>query len=170
MAESRSRTLVAMAAEGADGLRPLMAEVRELVAEHGRDDLVAQLDRVQQQLDAPARRVVVAGDFKQGKSSLVSALIGADVCPVADDRSTATVTEVVPSPRRKKTSAELTVGDSTRHLTAKQVTDVIFETPADAGERWWTARVTVLAPSATGPALLDLPGHHGASGAPVIQA
>src|SRR4051794_31212062 len=162
MAESRSRTLVAMAAEGADGLRPLMAEVRELVAEHGRDDLVAQLDRVQERLDTPARRVVVAGDFKQGKSSLISALIGSDVCPVADDRSTATVTEVVPSPRRKKRSAQLTVGDATRRLTAKQIPDAVFEAPAGAGDRWWTARVTVLAPGPAGPALLDLPGHHGA--------
>ena len=38
--------------------------------------------------------IVVAGEFKQGKSSLVNALVGAPVCPVDDDAATAVPTFV----------------------------------------------------------------------------
>ena len=148
----------------------MVGAARELVADHGRDDLVAQLDRVQQRLDAPVRRVVVAGDFKQGKSTLINALVGADVCPVADDRSTATVTEVIPAPARKKVAPQLVVGDDTERLAAKQAVEAAFELPEAAGDRWWSARLAITVPGRSGPALLDLPGPHGAAGSPVLEA
>jgi hypothetical protein len=45
-------------------------------------------------LDDPAFRVLVVGEFKQGKSSLVNALLNAPVCPVDDDIATSAPTAV----------------------------------------------------------------------------
>lgn len=57
-----------------------------------RDDLADRLAARRQRLLAPRVCVVVAGEFKAGKSSLVNALVGADVCPVDDDVATAVPT------------------------------------------------------------------------------
>lgn len=54
-----------------------------------RPDLAGRLRRARLRLGDPAVHVVVVGEFKQGKSSLVNALIGASVCPVDDDIATA---------------------------------------------------------------------------------
>jgi hypothetical protein len=61
---------------------------------YGRPDLKARLTAARRSLDDPAVHVVVAGEFKQGKSSLVNALVGATVCPVDDDVATAVPTYV----------------------------------------------------------------------------
>jgi predicted GTPase len=66
-----------------------------------RPDLVARLTAAKRRLADPVIHVVVAGEFKQGKSSLVNALVGATVCPVDDDVATAVPTYVRfgPEPR-----------------------------------------------------------------------
>jgi hypothetical protein len=61
---------------------------------YGRRDLAARLDGARRTLSDPTIHIVVAGEFKQGKSSLVNALIGATVCPVDDDVATAVPTYV----------------------------------------------------------------------------
>lgn len=61
---------------------------------YGRDDLADRLRQVRRNLDDPAFHVVVAGEFKQGKSSLVNALLNAPICPVDDDIATALPTFV----------------------------------------------------------------------------
>src|SRR5262245_36373856 len=61
---------------------------------YGRPDLAARLTASQRTLADPAVHIVVAGEFKQGKSSLVNALVGANVCPVDDDVATAVPTYV----------------------------------------------------------------------------
>lgn len=58
----------------------------------GRPDLARELGLVRSRLLDPAFTVLVIGEFKQGKSSLVNALLGADVCPVDDDVATAVPT------------------------------------------------------------------------------
>ncbi|MFI7673627.1 dynamin family protein [Actinophytocola sp. NPDC049390] len=60
----------------------------------GRPDLASRLAAVRARLADPVLHVVVAGEFKQGKSSLVNALVGAPVCPVDDDAATAVPTFV----------------------------------------------------------------------------
>jgi hypothetical protein len=60
----------------------------------GRADLAAELQSVRERLLDPAFTVLVIGEFKQGKSSLVNALLGAQVCPVDDDIATAVPTVV----------------------------------------------------------------------------
>lgn len=57
-----------------------------------RDDLAQRLHHARARLDEPATVLYVAGEYKQGKSMLVNALVGSAVCPVDDDLSTSTVT------------------------------------------------------------------------------
>jgi GTP-binding protein EngB required for normal cell division len=59
-----------------------------------RDDLVRRLRTAKKLLTDNAIRIPVVGEFKQGKSSLINALVEADVCPVDDDIATAVPTEV----------------------------------------------------------------------------
>jgi hypothetical protein len=61
---------------------------------YGRDDLAARLGEAARALADPVVHIVVAGEFKQGKSSLVNALVGASICPVDDDVATAVPTYV----------------------------------------------------------------------------
>lgn len=56
---------------------------------YGRPDLADRLTATRKTLADPAIHIVVAGDFKQGKSSLVNSLLGVTVCPVDDDIATA---------------------------------------------------------------------------------
>src|SRR5438046_275915 len=61
---------------------------------YGRPDLA---DRIRSSIDRildPTVRVLVVGEFKQGKSSLVNAIVGRPVCPVDDDVATAVPTAV----------------------------------------------------------------------------
>jgi GTPase Era involved in 16S rRNA processing len=61
---------------------------------YDRPDAAARLAAARRGLADPVLHVVVAGEFKQGKSSLVNALVGATVCPVEDDVATAMPTYV----------------------------------------------------------------------------
>ena len=63
-------------------------------AAYGRDDLTRRLTVARGRLSDPTIHVVVVGEFKKGKSSLVNALVGADVCPVDDDIATALPTYI----------------------------------------------------------------------------
>src|SRR3954467_15048310 len=57
-----------------------------------RADLGERLAGARRRLDDPSFHVLVVGEFKQGKSSLINALLGVDVCPVDDDVATAVPT------------------------------------------------------------------------------
>lgn len=59
-----------------------------------RPDLGARLAQTRRRLVDPNVRVLVVGEFKQGKSQLVNALVNAPVCPVDDDIATAVPTVV----------------------------------------------------------------------------
>ncbi|MEU4155363.1 dynamin family protein [Actinoplanes sp. NPDC026670] len=61
---------------------------------YDRPDTAARLTAAKESLADPVLHVVVAGEFKQGKSSLVNALVGATVCAVDDDVATAVPTYV----------------------------------------------------------------------------
>lgn len=60
-----------------------------------RPDLSARLRQAQRRLRDPHVRVLVVGEFKQGKSQLVNALVNAPVCPVDDDIATSVPTVVM---------------------------------------------------------------------------
>jgi predicted GTPase len=59
-----------------------------------REDLAARLSQARHRLTDGETKVLVIGEFKQGKSSLVNALISAAVCPVDDDIATAVPTVI----------------------------------------------------------------------------
>ncbi|MDQ1374821.1 MAG: hypothetical protein QOJ09_2159 [Actinomycetota bacterium] len=61
---------------------------------YGRTDLARRLEGTIERLRDPACHVLVVGEFKQGKSSLVNALVSARICPVDDDVATAVPTGV----------------------------------------------------------------------------
>src|SRR5262245_33298748 len=61
---------------------------------YGRPDLGERLARVRSRLTDAAFHVLVVGEFKQGKSTLINALLNAPVCAVDDDVATAVPTFV----------------------------------------------------------------------------
>lgn len=61
---------------------------------YDRPDLGERLERALVSIGDPAVNVVVVGEFKQGKSSLINALLNAKVCAVDDDIATAVPTVV----------------------------------------------------------------------------
>lgn len=70
----------------------LCDEAGRLLRAVERPDLAARVDVAATRLRRPATLICVVGEFKQGKSSLVNALIGEDVCPVDDDLATSAIT------------------------------------------------------------------------------
>jgi predicted GTPase len=69
-----------------------LSTTRDLAEKHNRPDLAERLTESERRLDDPLFHVLVVGEFKQGKSSLVNALVGREVCPVDDDIATAVPT------------------------------------------------------------------------------
>jgi hypothetical protein len=76
----------------AAGLLAELADARALAAGVGRADLVERLDRAGERLRSGEATVAVVGEFKQGKSTLVNALLRTDICPVDSDIVTAVPT------------------------------------------------------------------------------
>jgi len=84
-------------APGADAVRRAVSVVDlglKACQAYGREDLAMRLMTVEGTLKDPGIHIVVAGEFKKGKSSLVNALVGAGVCPVDDDIATAIPTYI----------------------------------------------------------------------------
>jgi dynamin family protein len=63
----------------------LLDRALKLATTCGRADLQRRLDLVRERVQDPSVRVLVVGEPKRGKSSLVNALVGAPVCAVAED-------------------------------------------------------------------------------------
>jgi len=78
--------------EAAAGLLGELADARRLAAEVERPDLAERLVRAADKLRADDVAVAVVGEFKQGKSTLVNALLRTDICPVDSDVVTAVPT------------------------------------------------------------------------------
>lgn len=56
---------------------------------YGRPDLADPARAALERLSTPATTVVVAGEYKKGKSTFINSLIGISACPVDDDVSSA---------------------------------------------------------------------------------
>src|SRR3954468_533536 len=91
------RTSVAIAGKQVD----LIDRAFELAAACDRPDLRGRLALVRERVSSPSVRVLVVGEPKKGKSSLVNALVGVPVCTVAEDVATVapTVIRAGSSPR-----------------------------------------------------------------------
>jgi hypothetical protein len=66
----------------------------DLVSAADRPDLRQRLEQTRQRVLDPSTRVIVVGEFKQGKSQLINALVNAPVCPVDTDIATSVPTVV----------------------------------------------------------------------------
>lgn len=77
---------------------------------YDRPDLVDRLEQQQAKLSDPNVQVVIIGEFKQGKSSLINALLQTDICPVDDDIATAVPT--VASFAAERTATALVVSSA----------------------------------------------------------
>ncbi|NUP58890.1 MAG: Isoniazid-inducible protein iniA [Pseudarthrobacter sp.] len=75
-------------------LARLVEQGLQLVGTGDRADLRKRLEQALVRLQDPSIRVVVVGEFKQGKSKLINALVNAPVCPVDDDIATSAPTVV----------------------------------------------------------------------------
>ncbi len=79
---------------GAPDLTALVGSLGAFAADTGRADLAARLEQTRARLLDPDVRVIVVGEFKQGKSKLINALVNAPACPVDDDIATSVPTSV----------------------------------------------------------------------------
>lgn len=75
-------------------LRSALTSLEQLAQVHDRPELAEAAQAASRRLHGTALRVVVMGEYKQGKSSLINALIDAPVCAVDDDLATAARLEV----------------------------------------------------------------------------
>jgi aryl carrier-like protein len=119
---------------------PTPADVFELVGSamesHGRADLVSTVATAARRHAQPHLRVVVVGEFKKGKSTLVNALLGGDICPTDDDIPTAIPTVVHHAPAPVAASVHQ-LGDGTlarRQVALDQVPGLVtvIDAAADA--------------------------------------
>jgi hypothetical protein len=77
------------AAHRVDEVVELLDQAAIEARRHQRDDLADRLDLERARIHEPACHVLVVGEFKKGKSSLVNALLNARVCAADADRATA---------------------------------------------------------------------------------
>src|SRR5688500_15280975 len=83
-----------VAADPFEAVVQFVAAAQETATQLGRRDLAERLATSLARLARPSTFTCVVGEFKQGKSSLVNALLGGVACPVDDDLATSTVTVV----------------------------------------------------------------------------
>jgi hypothetical protein len=137
---------------------------RTATTAYGRDDLERRVLAVSELLANPGVHVVVAGEFKQGKSSLVNALVDADVCPVDDDIATAVPTfvgwESAPSAHVTPDVADTSHTEGTYRIDLSEVPAVATDRARSNDERP-AVRVRVGLPTQLlrdGLILVDTPG------------
>lgn len=123
---------------------------------YGRPDLESRLMAAKRTLADPVIHIVVAGEFKQGKSSLVNALVGASVCPVDDDAATAVPTYVR---HGEETAAQLMFESRREAIAVTDVRKYVVEGEMNGGPR--ADGVEIRIPRkllASGVVLVDTPG------------
>lgn len=77
-----------------DSLSSVLRDVLEKARASERDDLCERLEPWLDKIDKPQTRVVVAGQFKQGKSALINSVVDAPVCPIDDVHATSVPTVI----------------------------------------------------------------------------
>jgi hypothetical protein len=150
----------------ASELSEVIASVRAIAAHEGRNDLVDRLDDIGAAGFNATIRLLVVGDFKQGKSTLVNSLLGHAVCPADADFATAVPTAVrhgAPSARLfrladdgAEISEDIELDDVARWVDERRGADATRATVN-------RCEVTVPVPwMAGGVELVDMPGFGGA--------
>jgi hypothetical protein len=112
-----------------------LARTRRMAVEADRPDLVERLDQVQARLAADDIAIAVVGEFKQGKSTLVNALLRTDVCPVDADIVTAVPTIVrYGAPPSVLAHTEDSDGPATLPLSFAQLRQFVTEGRTEEGD------------------------------------
>lgn len=147
------------AAETAEMLQVLDAAVKQ-TRQAGREDLAEKLTKARRQLTSGAWHVLVAGEFKKGKSALVNGLLGIDVCGVDPTEFSAVPTIIRDG---DKPAATLVVEDADRPRTMtidpRKAASYALRGSTDTGEP--LQAVEVVLPRkllAGGLVLMDTPG------------
>lgn len=147
-----------------------------------RPDLAPALVRAKERLADPAAHVVVVGEFKKGKSSLVNGLTGTNACPVDDDVATAVPTYLRygETPEAAVLYQESTADGFDRAvrrepLPLERMRPVILDRTSGTpdGPSGWVAGVEVRLPSkllGNGLVLVDTPGVGGLGSAHAAAA
>lgn len=75
-----------------DGALELLQQTKQFIEEHGsqaRKSVTGRLDVLEKTLRSRELKIVVIGEFSRGKSSLVNALLGIELLPMAQEATTA---------------------------------------------------------------------------------
>ena len=94
MTETSAQSSSQPASTPAATAESLIVDVTKVFVGLGRSDLAQRASVSVGRLRRPSTVVCVVGEFKQGKSSLINALLGQPVCPVDDDLATSAITLV----------------------------------------------------------------------------
>ncbi len=147
----------------------LIIEVAKALQAIGRADLAERASVAAARLRRPATVVCVVGEFKQGKSSLINALLGQSVCPVDDDLATSAITLVrwgeqpAAVVRRKAESGVAGDPPTTETIAIERVGDWVSEA-GNPGNHKRVERVDIVVPSPLlkqGLVVVDTPGMGG---------
>ena len=139
---------------GESSLAGVLTELAALGTEQDREQLLALLDR----LDASRLRVLVAGEAKRGKSTLINALLGRDVLPAGVTPLTAVTTTVRYGDDER---AEVRFSDGHDEKYPLAALDDLVTERGNPGNRRSIAAVTAYLPApvlAGGVELVDTPG------------
>lgn len=151
-------------------LSAIIEQGMQLARRNDRADLRSRLGHTLSRVRDPRVRVMVVGEFKQGKSLLINALVGASVCPVDDDIATSVPTSVTYGERAGAALLTLPAGASPESTTPADLvrTDVPIDQVAslvselgNPGNVRGISSVEVTLPRkilAGGLALVDSPG------------
>lgn len=142
---------------------PVLDRAIELFAANQRDDLAQRAHTARNNLQDILTRVVVVGEFKQGKSSLVNALLEAPVCRVDDLISTAVPTSVKYGDQASARLVRQSADGNIEHEHIDPAT-LRHDWPesCDSGSQVLSAEVTLPRPIlAEGLEILDTPGTGG---------
>ncbi len=149
---------------GAAAAAALIALGLKACTAYSRDDLARRLQTAAARLSDPSIHVVVVGEFKKGKSSLVNGLVGATVCAVDDDIATALPTYIRYG---EQASANLVFGAGEAETRREPIAladirgYVTDADPATSGTRSSPTAVEVLLPRSMlkpGLVIVDTPG------------
>jgi hypothetical protein len=121
----------------------IVDNVGQLASSTGRADLARRLEHTHERLKDPNVRVIVVGEFKQGKSKLINALVNAPACPVDDDVATSVPTSVSYSEepsawvlvQSEGSSAAATPAVERREIPLDQLADYVSERGNPGNER-----------------------------------
>ena len=141
-----------------------------------RADLRRRLEQTKDRLLDPSIRVIVVGEFKQGKSQLVNALVNTPICPVDDDIATAVPTTIrygekpaafVLSQRSSGGTIETGGRVERSEVAVRDLADFVSERAPRDGDREITAAEVLLPRKLlrSGLTLIDSPGVGGLTSA-----